>query len=167
MSGRGLAALLSDAWRYDLSRDMSSSYQRDPFLGQIDPKDEKDLDTLALLTRIYGGLCALGAVLMVVFLGVLAFVVPVAASSPSRSGGVQGVGVFGFYLVVMLVGAGVSCAMTWLYFKAASCIDRRESKTLIYVAAALACTNAPQGLALGIYTFVLLERPSIKALFTG
>lgn len=144
---------------------MSPAYQRDPYLGQIDPKDEKDLGALALLTRIYGGLCALGAVVMVVLLVVIAFLAPAAAGSSSRSTGMQGVGVLGIYLVFMLIGAGVSCAMTWLYFKAASCIEMRESKTLVYVAAALACTNAPLGLALGIYTFVLLERPSIKAFF--
>lgn len=144
---------------------MSAAYPRGPADGHIEPKDESDLNTLALLTKIYGWFCGFGAVVMVGFLAFIAFLVPATAASPNGSARVQGIGPLGFMIFAAVVGGGMSCAMAWLYLKSADCIKKRQSKTLIYVAAALACTNAPLGLALGIYTFVLLERPSIKLLF--
>lgn len=102
---------------------------------------------------------------MVALLAVMAFLIPAERAASGRAGGSEGAEVAILYLIIAVIGAVISGAMAWLYFKSADCIKKRQSKTLIYVAAALACTNAPLGLALGIYTFVLLERPSIKALF--
>lgn len=133
----------------------------------MDPKDESDLRTLSLFTKIYGGFCAFGGILMVVLVAVMAFLVPAERAASGRAGGGDGAEVTILYLIIAVVGAIMSGAMTWLYFKSADCIKKRQSKTLIYVAAALACTNAPLGLALGIYTFVLLERPSVKAVFAS
>ncbi len=134
--------------------------------GHPDPKDESDLGTLSLLTKIYGGLCAFGGVLMVALLAVMAFLIPAERAASGRAGGGEGAEVTILYLIIAVIGAVISGAMAFLYFKSADCIKKRQCKTLIYVAAALACTNAPLGLALGIYTFVLLERPSIKGLFS-
>ena len=44
-------------------------------------------------------------------------------------------------------------------------IARRQGKTLIQVVAGLLCLNVPIGTALGVFTFIVLGRPSVAALF--
>jgi hypothetical protein len=43
---------------------------------------------------------------------------------------------------------------------------RRRRLMLCYVTAALACLQMPFGTCLGIFTFIVLGRPSVKASFT-
>jgi hypothetical protein len=45
-------------------------------------------------------------------------------------------------------------------------LPRRRRLTLCYVAAALACLQMPMGTVLGVFTFIVLSRPTVKATFT-
>jgi hypothetical protein len=56
-------------------------------------------------------------------------------------------------------------ALAALQFAAARALKERRSRTLIQVAAAIACLNVPLGTALGVFTFVVLGRPSVARLF--
>ncbi|RYX84844.1 hypothetical protein EON83_07830 [bacterium] len=50
-------------------------------------------------------------------------------------------------------------------FMAGRSLANREKKTLIQVVAALLCLNVPLGTALGVFTLIVLNRPSVAALF--
>ena len=52
-----------------------------------------------------------------------------------------------------------------LGFFTARSLPRRRRLMLCYVAAGLACLQIPFGTALGVFTFVVLSRPSVKASF--
>jgi hypothetical protein len=67
--------------------------------------------------------------------------------------------VFGCILVLMLV-FGV------LEFYAAVCLKNRKHPVAIQIVAAVYCLSIPWGTALGVATFMVLNRPSVKALFT-
>lgn len=44
-------------------------------------------------------------------------------------------------------------------------LSRRRHYVFCLVAAGLACLSFPLGTALGVFTFMVLQRPSVKALF--
>ncbi len=56
-------------------------------------------------------------------------------------------------------------AFAALNFAAARALKARRSKTLIYVAGAVACPSIPLGTILGVCTFIVLSRPSVDRLF--
>ncbi len=68
------------------------------------------------------------------------------------------VGIGAFMTIAFLI-------MAILTFLAGRGIAKRERKTLIQIVAALLCLNVPLGTALGVFTFILLSRPSVAALF--
>ena len=119
---------------------------------------------LSIFFYIYAGLqalamCCMGGYFM--FFGAL-FATASATSGdkgapPAALGGLfGGIGL----LIALFIGA-----FAFLHYAAGRAITERRSTTLIYVAAALACLSFPLGTALGVFAFVVLSRPSVKALF--
>jgi len=47
------------------------------------------------------------------------------------------------------------------------CLGRRKNHTFCMVMAAIACMFMPFGTILGVFTLIVLVRPSVKALFNG
>jgi hypothetical protein len=66
---------------------------------------------------------------------------------------------FGAFIFVL----GVLAAL--LNFLAGRALARRERRTLVQVVAGLNCLHMPLGTLLGVFTFVVLARPSVQALF--
>lgn len=66
--------------------------------------------------------------------------------------------------------AGAILFVFWLYggliMYAGRCIGKRKGHTFILVMAVLNFFQVPLGLVLGIFTFIVLLRPSVKSLFT-
>lgn len=144
---------------------MSAAYPRSSSQEPISPKDEQDLNTLVILTKIYAWFCLISVVMCLVGIAALALLAPAIAEEARRPGSSSSPATLGIFFIAMIVGLIFSIGMSWLYFKSASCIKERENKMLIQIASGIACTNAPLGLGLGIYTFIVLERPSIRVLF--
>jgi len=67
-------------------------------------------------------------------------------------------GVFGTILFLTLVFAG-------LEIYAGRCLKERRRPILVQVVAAFYCLSIPWGTALGVFTFMVLNRPSVKPLF--
>jgi hypothetical protein len=70
-------------------------------------------------------------------------------------------GVIGFGIFLFLI------AMAILKFMAAFRLKHRRSRVFCMVVAGITCLGVPYGLLLGVCTFIVLERPSIKRLFTA
>ncbi len=75
---------------------------------------------------------------------------------PELGWAILGMGVFG-----LAVGWSYAALLTY----AAKCIGQRQNRTFILATAGVSCLNMPVGLALGIFTFIVLFRSSIKELF--
>ena len=56
-------------------------------------------------------------------------------------------------------------AMAALKFYAGRCLKQRKSRTFCMIIAAFSCLEIPYGTILGIFTFMVLERPSVARLF--
>lgn len=69
---------------------------------------------------------------------------------------------FVFAGVLALLATEILAVLT---FAAGRCLVRRRNQTLIQVVAALLCLHVPLGTLLGVFTFIILGRPSIASLF--
>ena len=73
---------------------------------------------------------------------------------------------FGWLFVVMGAFALLASEVTaFLSFLAGRALAKREKKMLIQVVAGLLCLNVPLGTALGVFTFIVLGRPTVVPLF--
>lgn len=68
-------------------------------------------------------------------------------------------GLFGFVMFVYMVGLGV------LQLVVARRLKQRRSRVLCMVVAGVTCLGIPYGTALGVFTFLVLARPSIVGAF--
>lgn len=125
--------------------------------------DEEHLRLLALGYVISGVVTALLSLLGIIYALLGAFLI--AIPSPPRSGEPPPAFVGVIFVVVgglfVLGGAGLAAAKLY----ASRCLRRRERRTFCLVTAAITCLGIPYGTALGLATFVVLQRPTVSLLF--
>lgn len=68
-----------------------------------------------------------------------------------------------FAAAIIVLGWGLAIATVY----AGRCLARRRKHTFCLGVAAVSCMNAPIGTALGVFTIIVLMRPSVKELFTA
>ncbi len=125
--------------------------------------DEEHLRLLRIAYLIHGGTYAAFALLPLIYVPiglVLMSVVPASAKNPNPQ-------LFGLFFV--LIGIAVSAGMAMyggLQLYAARCLRMRRSRTLCLVAAVVTCLQIPLGTALGVFTFIVLGRPTVQDMFT-
>ena len=78
---------------------------------------------------------------------------------PEFVGWVFGILGFGFASLALVVAA--------LQFYAGQCLKQRRSRLFCMILAAITSLNIPFGTLLGVWTFMVLTRPSVIALFEG
>jgi hypothetical protein len=70
-------------------------------------------------------------------------------------------GIFGAFF------AGFAAAAATLKLLTAICLKRRRSRVLCLITAAISCFEVPYGTTLGIWTFMVLGRASVRRQFEG
>jgi hypothetical protein len=132
-------------------------------LEQANPQDREHLRLLAVFHYVVGGLAALFASIFLVhvFMGGLMTFRPEALGSGEPAPGFIGVlfMVFGSAALIL----GWAFAGTLIY--AGRCLLATRRYTFCLVVAAVACAFAPFGTVLGVFTILVLLRPSVKQLF--
>jgi ABC-type Fe3+ transport system permease subunit len=129
-------------------------------------QDEDQLRLLTILFRVYAALCAFGSLFTFIYIGIGMMMInhPEAMSKPGEAPPPPGlgamfvtIGVVGF---ILLIAAGIFClcAANWIR-------DRRQWMGII-VLSAIICLNMPLGTGLGVFTIVVLNRPSVRSLFS-
>ena len=124
-------------------------------------QDEEHLRLLSILYYIWGGLSACGACFTGIYAVVIGGVLTAAAKSqngpPVFLGPVMFV-VLGFVVLLLAALAGLTI---WTGRNLA----RHTNYTFCFVIAVIVCLNIPLGTALGVFTLVVLQRPSVKQMF--
>jgi hypothetical protein len=128
-------------------------------------QDEEHLDVLAIFYYVIAGLNALGFCLTGIY-GVVGIVMAVAGATQATGGERDG---------LMLIGGGITVfafamaifigVLSWLIYLAGRKLNKRQGRTYIMVIAAFMLLSVPFGTILGIFTLVILSRPSVVALF--
>ena len=128
-------------------------------------QDREHLRLLTIFHYIWAGFQSLGGLIGLAFIGVGAFI----ASSPQIAqtnnppppwfGAIfAGLGALVF---VSVEGMAALCFFTGRF------LSRRQHHTFCVVISILNCLSLPFGTALGVFSILVLQRSSVKALFSG
>jgi hypothetical protein len=130
-------------------------------------QDQEHLKLLRIFQLIYGILHFPVALVPIIHVS-LGFAMIFAPDEMTSSSGepppaVIGVmfAAIGILVIVLIASIGVMNVI------AASSMKRYSRHTFCLIVAGLNCINAPLGTALGVFTILVLQRPSVKELFLG
>jgi hypothetical protein len=130
--------------------------------------DEEHLKLLAIGYWVAGGMAALFSFFGLFYVCVGAMVavsfakIPAASLQPNQRPPAFMPWIFvGIGLAIFLTAATFAAMRFWT----AVCLRRRTSRTFCLVVAALSCLEFPYGTTLGVFTFIVLGRPSVIQLF--
>ncbi len=134
--------------------------QPDPAVTRA--KDESDLNTLSILHYIWTGLLGCSAFGIVgYFIAIAAFV----ANAPSHSHAADNEMAAGVMVIMGVVMGVLMIPLFILHLLAAAGLKKRTRYTLALVMSGFACLSVPFGTGLGIWTIMVLQRPTVKSLF--
>ena len=126
--------------------------------------DAEHLKLLSIFHYVAGGLCAFFACFPIIHLvlGILFITRP----DLLNGGKHPPPAIFGWFFVIF---ASAAMLFGWtvavLLLIGGRCLSRRVRYTFCFVVAAVACLFVPLGTVLGVFTIIVLARPSVKALF--
>jgi hypothetical protein len=134
------------------------------------PQQVIDADHLRLLSifqYVMAGITALYGLFPIFHIGLGALMVSGKSGFPVGAPGHEGFPpemgwlfiVFGIVFILI----AESFAVMW--FLSARWITARKNLTFILIAAGFECLHIPFGTAVGVFSFVVLQRPSVRALF--
>lgn len=143
--------------------------QQDPYAAWQAHNDAQQLDLIALLSVIYGVLAFLcGSMFLIhIFMGASMAINP-GAFFPQTKGSPAPAPppLFGIMMSAMGLAA---LLLAWfsggLSLYASKCIRERRNWGWIIGSAGVNCLNMPLGTALGVFTIIVLHRPSVQAAF--
>jgi ABC-type transport system involved in multi-copper enzyme maturation permease subunit len=127
-------------------------------------RDEEHLRLLKIFYYIFSGITAFQASipLIHVAIGIIILIAAVAGGGEER-GPPAFVGIFFVCLggAIVLIGWTLAiCA-----FFSARCLSRRTAYVFCFAIAVMSCLCIPYGTVLGIFTIIVLVRPSVKTIF--
>lgn len=139
-----------------------------PSLPQPPNEDARHLELLAVFHYVIAGLLALFACipLLHVGMGVLFVVFPETFENSQGSPDPFPAQLFGWLFILigsLLILCGWALAVVLAY--AGRCLHRRRHRIFCLVVAGIACLFMPFGTVLGVFTIILLLKPSVIALF--
>jgi hypothetical protein len=133
-------------------------------MSEVTPQNQ-DADQLRLLSIFHyvcGGMMALFACFPIIHLvmGLVFMFIP------QKSGDGPPPALIGaFFVVIALIIILLGWAIAGLVAWAGRCLSRRIHYTFCLVMAAIECMFMPVGTVLGVFTIIVLIRPSVKLLF--
>jgi hypothetical protein len=127
--------------------------------------DDEHLKIIRIGYFISGGAFAFTALFPLIYVVMGALIIMTARYQAYRSSGMDP-GIMGWLFIigglVFSVGFGVLAALQIL---TAIRLKARRSRILCIITAALTCLFVPYHTALGVFTLMVLQRPSVKAMF--
>jgi hypothetical protein len=124
--------------------------------------DDGHLSALAICHFVYAGLLGLGSLFGLLYVAVGVTLASTIASHPRAQGAPDAAMVGTLFAAIGGVLAAVLIAMTVLMAYSGRSIQLRKRWTFSFVMACLACLSVPLGTVLGVFTMLVLLRPSVK-----
>jgi hypothetical protein len=126
-------------------------------------QDGEHLRLLSLFFYIYGGLTVLGGFLPLIWLGFITFILSTAP--PPKGGGPGPEEIAPFFMCFGLAMSLIFWATAGCVLYVGHCLAERKYYLFCLIVAGLICLNMPLGTILGVFTIIVLMRPSVKLLF--
>lgn len=129
-------------------------------------QDEEQLRLLVIFHKVMTGFYGLFG-----FCGFPHFFIGLTGATNPQSFASQGKGtptpdsffwLFAFVGLGFILGAWIFAILNWIASKR---IEQRQGTTFIYIVAGLNCMWMPIGTALGVFTFIVITRPTVRTLF--
>jgi len=130
------------------------------------PEDAEHLKLLSLFHYIVGGLLALISLFPVfhlLFGAVMLFAPHLMEKNAQEIWILQVAGGFFMLFAGLLMLGGMSLAIATVM--SGRCLSRSRNHTFSFVVAAILCMFMPFGTVLGVFTLIVLSRPSVKSLY--
>lgn len=127
-------------------------------------EDEEHLKLLSILHIVHAvliGGVSLFPLIYVVIGGVMIF----APSGGSSRGAPPPAGLGAAIMIIGLMFSGFFFLKACANAYTAYCLKARKSRVFCMVTAGFNCLSAPLGTALGVFTFIVLQRPAVQAEF--
>lgn len=128
-------------------------------------QDAENLKLLAIFHYLLGGLTALIGCFPIIH---VVFGAVVVSGSLSHMGSAGGAPPPAFGWLFIVVGA-LCCLLAWIFaalmIVSGKRLSERKGWTFCFVIACICCLSVPMGPVLGVFTILVLLRPSVKALF--
>jgi hypothetical protein len=132
-------------------------------------QDAEHIKLLVIFHYVMAGLTALAACFPIIHLvmgiGIVSgkFPMPPPSSAGAPPMDMEWMGwMFVIFAGVIIV---FGWAMAICLFLAGKMLSERRGQTFVFVIACIQCLSVPLGTALGVFTIIVLQRPSVKALF--
>ena len=143
-----------------------------PYAPQVDlnavrTKDENDLNLLSILHYVWTGLLGCSMFGIVAYFIAIASFIENAPAGPHASAHAahDRDTVAGVTIIIGVVMAVIMIPLVVLHLLAAASLKKRTRYMLCMVMSAFTCLSMPIGTALGVFSIIVLQRPSVKALF--
>jgi hypothetical protein len=128
-------------------------------------RDAEHLRLLALFHYIKGGITALISCFFIIYIIMGVVFTVVGTTMPGKDAPPAAIGLIFVFLGAVIVGTGWTIGGLTLY--AGRCLTERKHRTFCMVVAALNCLFIPYGTILGVFTLVVLLRPSVMQMFSS
>ncbi|WP_143184349.1 hypothetical protein [Rubritalea squalenifaciens] len=129
------------------------------------PTDREHLRVLVIVHYIYAGLAGVGLLFLVGHYLMMRFVFSMAQSEAAAQGNLRAPdlsAVTSLFAVFYLIFGLIICGKMVLNILSARAMSQRKSRVLSLVTAGMNCLAMPLGTILGVFTFVVLCRDSVK-----
>lgn len=127
--------------------------------------ESQDESHLKLLSIFYYVMAALGAFALVAVLGMCVLLFGILGAGNAQGHGAPDAGELTVFAVMMGLSAVLSLVGSVLQLLTAQRLRQRRSRGLCQFTAAITCLSFPLGTVLGVFTFIVLGRPSVRAAF--
>ncbi len=130
-------------------------------------QDAEHLKLLGIFHYVMAGLQVVFGCVFIIYIVMGSVLVSGALSSGSGSGPGHGPPPEFGWLFILVGGCAMLLiwAMAVAHFLTARWMAERRNWTFCFVVACISCISFPMGTALGVFTIIVLQRPSVKALF--
>lgn len=127
-------------------------------------KDEEHLKLLSVFHYVAGGIAGFFACFPIMHL-VMGIVVLVAALAGKGEGPPVFVGLFFVMIALIMITMGWALAVCLII--SGRQLARQKHYTFCFIVACVSCAFMPFGTVLGVFTIIVLMRPSVKELFAA
>ena len=133
-------------------------------MAELIDQDQEHLGLLRLGFFIMAAMTGVGTMFSLLFIGMGGFI---ASGGIPMGNGADGDPRFIGWIFIVIGGVFLTmgCGMTFLTYFTGRSLGERKHWTFCAVVAALCCFQFPVGTALGVCGLIVLNRPSVKALF--
>jgi hypothetical protein len=126
-------------------------------------RDNEHLKLIAIFNYVMGGLTALTSCFAIIHIILGIGMIAGMSAADAGAGALVGYIFLAAGLAVLLLGWGMGGLMVY----SGRMIQRRQKRTFSMVMAGLQCLSFPVGTALGVWSLIVLNRPSVKSIYNG